>query len=212
MSHQFCTANFLHKTAQLNILNMMGHNKKDEKEHNEQPVIPEPEERTKNDAQTRSENESAENFTEDADLTFRYTELNDKYLRLYSDFDNYRKRTLKEKIEQSRFAGEELIIKLLPILDDIDRAIHSAEAVKDVDQALKEGIVLIYNKLLSTLQQQGLEPMRVMGEVFDTDFHEAITNIPAPEEEQKGRILDVVQKGYMLHGKVIRYAKVVVGS
>lgn len=212
LSHQSHAANFLHEAVKLNILNMMGHRKKDEQEPKEQPVMPETEAEIKNDPQAGADNEPAESPTGEPDFTIRYAELNDKYLRLYSDFDNYRKRTLKEKIEQSRFAGEELIVKLLPILDDIDRAIHSAEAVKDVDQALKEGIVLIYNKLLSILQQQGLEPMRAMGEVFDTDFHEAITNIPAPEADQKGRILDVVQKGFLLHGKVIRYAKVVVGS
>lgn len=190
----------------------MGHRKKDEQEHQEKPVMPDSDADTTGATQPEAASESNENLTGGEDWATRYTELNDKYLRLYSDFDNFRRRTLKEKIEQSRFAGEEVITKLLPVLDDIDRAIHSTEMVKDVDQALKEGIVLIYNKLLSTLQQQGLEPMRVMGEVFDTDFHEAITNIPAPDEDQKGKIVDVVQKGYMIHGKVIRYAKVVVGS
>jgi molecular chaperone GrpE len=138
--------------------------------------------------------------------------LNDKYLRLYSDFDNYRKRTLKEKIEQSKYATAEIITKLLPVLDDFERAIKAFDASSDTGQALKDGTVLIYQKFLSILNQEGLEPMRTAGETFDTDFHEAITNIPAPQPDQKGRILDEVEKGYLLNGKVIRFAKVVVGS
>jgi molecular chaperone GrpE len=142
----------------------------------------------------------------------QYTELNDKYLRLYSDFDNFRKRTLKEKIELSKNASEEMIIKLLPVLDDFERAIKAFDATTDAGQSLKEGVVLIFNKFFSILNQQGLEQMRTLNEKFDTDFHEAITNIPAPSPDQQGRIIDEVLKGYLLNGKVIRYAKVVVGS
>lgn len=142
----------------------------------------------------------------------QYAELNDKYLRLYSDFDNFRKRTLKEKIELSKSASAEIIIKLLPVLDDFERGIKAFDASSESGQALKDGIVLIYNKFLATLTQQGLERMRTSGEKFDTDFHEAITNIPAPSPDQKGKIMDEVEKGYLLNGKVIRYAKVVVGS
>ncbi len=142
----------------------------------------------------------------------QYAELNDKYLRLYSDFDNFRKRTLKEKIEHSKFASADIIIKLLPVLDDFDRAIKAFDVATEAGQALKDGMILIYNKFISTLNQQGLEPMRSLGESFDTDFHEAITNIPAPKPEQKGKVVDEVEKGYLLNGKVIRYAKVVVGT
>lgn len=142
----------------------------------------------------------------------KYSELNDKYLRLYSDFDNYRKRTLKEKLDLSKFATEELIVKLLPVLDDFDRALKAFETVQGADASLKDGTSLIFNKFIAILNQQGLEQMRVLGEPFDTDFHEAITNIPAPDPEQIGAVMDVVQKGYLLNGKVIRYAKVVVGS
>jgi molecular chaperone GrpE len=142
----------------------------------------------------------------------QYAELNDKYLRLYSDFDNFRKRTLKEKIEQSKYASADVIIKLLPVLDDFERAIKAFDAASDAGQALKDGMVLIYNKFRTILNQQGLEPMRTAGEPFDTDFHEAITNLPAPTPEQKGKIVDEVEKGYLLNGKVIRYAKVIVGS
>ena len=142
----------------------------------------------------------------------QYSELNDKYLRLYSDFDNFRKRTFKEKIEHSKNASAEVIIKLLPVLDDFERAIKAFDAKSDAGEALKNGVVLIYNKFVTTLNQLGLEPMRTSGEKFDTDFHEAITNIPAPSPDQKGKIVDQVEKGYLLNGKVIRYAKVVVGS
>ena len=139
-------------------------------------------------------------------------ELNDKYLRLYSDFDNFRKRTLKEKIELSKYASADIIVKLLPVLDDFERAIRASDAQTDAGRAVKDGIVLIFNKFLSILSQQGLESMRTVGETFDTDFHEAITNIPAPLPEQKGKIVDEIEKGYLLNGKVIRYAKVVVAS
>jgi molecular chaperone GrpE len=140
------------------------------------------------------------------------TDLNDKYLRLYSDFDNFRKRTLKEKIELSKYASADIIGKLLPVLDDFERAIRAFDATTEAGQAVKDGVVLIYNKFLGILVQQGLETMRTAGEKFDTDFHEAITNVPAPVPDQKGRIIDEIEKGYLLHGKVIRYAKVVVGS
>ena len=142
----------------------------------------------------------------------QYAELNDKYLRLYSDFDNFRKRTFKEKVELSKYASAEIIIKLLPVLDDFERAIRAFDAASDAGQAVKDGMVLIFNKFLSVLYQQGLEPMRTAGESFDTDFHEAITNIPAPTPEQKGKVVDEIEKGYLLNGKVIRFAKVVVGS
>ena len=140
------------------------------------------------------------------------TELNDKYLRLYSDFDNFRKRTLKEKIELAKYASADIISKLLPVLDDFERAIRAFDITTDTGKSLKDGMVLIFNKFLSILNQQGLEQMRTSGESFDTDFHEAITNIPAPTPDQKGKIVDEVEKGYLLNGKVIRYAKVVVGS
>lgn len=144
--------------------------------------------------------------------TAAYAELNDRYLRLYSDFDNFRKRTLKEKAEMSRYATEGIIVKLLPVLDDFDRALKAADVSTDSGQAMKAGIELIFNKFHSILQQQGLTLMHTSGETFDTDFHEAVTNIPAPSPEMKGKILDELEKGYLLHDKVIRYAKVVVGS
>ncbi len=146
------------------------------------------------------------------DVNEQVSELNDRYLRLYSDFDNYRKRTIKEKIELSKYATADVITKLLPVLDDFDRAIRAFDDTTEATKPLKDGIILIFNKFLSILNQQGLEQMRTAGESFDTDFHEAITNIPAASPEQKGKIVDEIEKGYMLNGKVIRYAKVVVGS
>jgi len=139
-------------------------------------------------------------------------ELNDRYLRLYSEFDNYRKRTMKEKIDLVKTASAGMITDLLPVLDDFERAIKAFSDTPGTDQVLKDGVILIYNKFLNTLMQKGLEQMETIGEQFDTDFHEAITTIPAPTPDMKEKVVDEVEKGYLLNGKVIRYAKVVVGS
>lgn len=189
----------------------MGKKKKEEpvaEEHENLKDTPTDQQERPNESAPSAEGKEAETI----EWPLKYSELNDKYLRLYSDFDNYRKRTLKEKLELSKFATEELIVKLLPVLDDFDRALKAFETVQGADASLKDGTSLIFNKFIAILNQQGLEQMRVLGEPFDTDFHEAITNIPAPDPEQKGAVMDVVQKGYLLNGKVIRYAKVVVGS
>ncbi len=138
----------------------------------------------------------------------KHEELNDKYLRLFSEFDNYRKRTLKERIELSKTATEEVITDLLTVIDDFERALQSIEK----DKAESEGISLIYNKLIKILQQKGLQEIEAKGSEFDTDFHEALTNVPTPDEQMKGKVMDVIQKGYTLNGKVIRYARVVVGA
>lgn len=145
------------------------------------------------------------------ELQLKINDLNDRYLRLYSEFDNYRKRTLKERIELSKTASEEVIRDLLPVVDDFERAIKSWDAVDDEDVHL-EGIKLINNKLQNILKQRGVEEIPALGLPFDTDFHEAITQIPAPTPELKDKIVDVVEKGYSLQGKVIRFAKVIVGS
>ena len=146
------------------------------------------------------------------ELEQEVAQWNDKYLRLYSEFDNYRKRSLKERIELSKSAASELITTMLPVLDDFERALNAMETNEDKENAIIDGINLVYNKLKNILSQQGLERMKVMGEEFNTDFHEAMTNIPAPKPELKGKVVDVIQNGYLLNGKVIRYAKVVVGS
>ncbi len=145
------------------------------------------------------------------ELTEKLDELNKKYLLLYSDFENFRKRTSKEKIELIQNAAENTIKDLLPVVDDYERALANFEKFEDEKFVkAKEGIELIYNKLMSILTQKGLKPKNAKGEKFDENLHEAIAQMPAESEEQKGVILDETTKGYYLHEKVIRYAKVVV--
>ena len=135
----------------------------------------------------------------------------DKYLRLSAEFDNYRKRTMKEKAELIKKGGEKAISAILPILDDLERALQNMQKADNV-QAMYEGIDLISQKFLKVLAQEGLQKMEPVGETFDTDFHEAIALVPAPDETQKGKVLDCVQTGYKLNDKVIRHAKVVVAQ
>ncbi|MDD6123305.1 MAG: nucleotide exchange factor GrpE [Bacteroidales bacterium] len=137
--------------------------------------------------------------------------VKDKYLRLVAEFDNYRKRTLKEKTELILNGGEKVLSTLLPILDDLDRASQNMETSDDV-ATLKEGVSLIIDKLAKTLAAQGLQKMKAIGEDFNTDFHEAVALIPAQDEAQKNRVIDCVQPGYLLNEKVIRHAKVVVAQ
>lgn len=155
-------------------------------------------------------NKRNKNDKQAEELKEKYDELNDKYLRLFSEFDNYRKRTAKEKIELSKTASESIMVDLLPVLDDFERALQTMEN-KETD-ANYEGVLLIYNKFKRTLEQKGLEEINAKEAVFDTDEHEALTNVPVTDENLKGRVLDVIQKGYKLNGKVIRYARVVVGG
>lgn len=137
-------------------------------------------------------------------------EWRDKYMRLSAEFDNYRKRTLREKMELVSSAGEDVMKSLLPILDDFERAIKAMSGTGDMD-SMREGVVLIYNKLKDTLRAKGLTEIEAMGSVLDTDLHEAVAKVPGVKAD-KGKIIDVVQKGYKLGDKVIRYAKVVVGE
>jgi len=177
----------------------------------EQPAtdnIAEPEAQPATEQEVASE--ATKMYTEE-EYQLKVNELNDKYLRLYSEFDNFRKRTLKEKIDLSRTASEEVIKDLLPVLDDFDRAM-SAMQVTDKVEAVKEGVQLIHAKMKAVFAAKGLQEIKSIGEEFNTDFHEAITSIPAPSEELKNKVVDEVQKGYMLHDKVIRFSKVVTGS
>lgn len=137
--------------------------------------------------------------------------LKDKYLRQVAEFDNYRKRTLKEKTELILGGGRKVLDALLPVLDDLDRAMENIDKSDDIT-TLKEGVCLIMDKLGKTLNAQGLERMEVVGKDFDTDYHEAVALVPAGSDEQKGRVIDCVQPGYMLNDKVLRHAKVVVGQ
>jgi molecular chaperone GrpE len=152
-----------------------------------------------------------EKDVEIADLKAKVTELNDKYTRLYSEFDNFRKRTAKEKKEIMDAGGEDVFKSMLPVIDDFERAIKSNSEATDLN-AINDGVQLIYNKFKSTLTQKGLTEMKAIGEVFNPDIHEAITNVPAPSEELKGKVIDELEKGYALNGKIIRFAKVVIGN
>ena len=153
--------------------------------------------------------EQLEKELEDAQAVIE--EQKDKYLRLSAEFDNYRKRTMKEKAELILNGGEKSISSILPVIDDFERAIKTMETAKDV-KAVKEGVELIYNKFMATLAQNGVKVIETKDQPLDTDYHEAIAVIPAPSEEQKGKILDCVQTGYTLNDKVIRHAKVVDGE
>lgn len=138
-------------------------------------------------------------------------EQKDKYLRLSAEFDNYRKRTMKEKAELIKNGGEKAISAILPILDDLERALQNMQKADNV-QSMYEGLDLIFQKFHKVLSQEGLQKMDPVGETFDTDYHEAIALVPAPDEAQKGKVLDCVQTGYKLNDKVIRHAKVVVAQ
>ena len=136
---------------------------------------------------------------------------NDKYLRLYAEFDNFRRRTIKEREDARKMEGKDLIVSLLSVMDDFERALRSMEDVTDV-RPVKEGVELIQTKLKNTLTQKGLSAMESIGNPFDPELHEAITNIPAPTEEWKGKVIDEMEKGYFLNDKVVRFAKVIVGA
>lgn len=154
----------------------------------------------------------AEATISDADKTYQeLVELKDKYLRLYADLENFRRRTAKEKMELLANANEGMLVALLPTVDDFERAMQSIETTDDI-AAVKEGISLIYNKLSRTLESKGLKPMTAKGEVFDADLHESITQFPAPSDDLKGKVIEETERGYYLNNKVIRFAKVIVGS
>ena len=178
-------------------------------------------EETLNNAEEQPQDEQAENavpMTHEEELekeleTAQETieEQKDKYLRLSAEFDNYRKRTMKEKAELILNGGEKSLSSILPVVDDFERAIKTMETATDV-QAVKEGVELIYNKFMATLAQNGVKVIETKDQPLNTDYHEAIAVIPAPSEAQKGKILDCVQTGYTLNDKVLRHANVVVGE
>ncbi|MFD0792212.1 nucleotide exchange factor GrpE [Mucilaginibacter litoreus] len=138
-------------------------------------------------------------------------QANDKYLRLYAEFDNFRRRTIKEREEARKTEGKDIIVALLPVLDDFERALRAMDKATEVS-SVKEGVELIQNKLKNTLTQKGLKEMQSIGKPFDADLHEAITSVPVPADEQKGLVIDEMEKGYELNDKVIRFAKVIVGA
>lgn len=164
-------------------------------------------------ATTESTANSSENSEVKVEQTAeeKYAELNDKFLRLYSEFDNYRKRTNKEKIDLIGSASAGVLKDLIPVIDDFERAIANNETSEDIT-VVKEGFQLIYNKFKTILENKGLTPMNAKGKVFDSELHEAIANVPAPSKDLIGKVVDDVEKGYFLNDKVVRYAKVVVGQ
>ena len=171
--------------------------------------------------QNTSQNESSDQISEETNAEIpapsspsieeKFAELNDKYLRLYADFENFKKRAAKERVDLLKYAGEEVFKKLIPVMDDFDRAIKASADATDIE-IIKQGKHLIYNKFKNLLTQSGVKEMNSTGEVFDPELHDAITNIPAPSEKMKGKVVEEVEKGYYLNGKVIRHAKVIVGQ
>lgn len=156
-------------------------------------------------------NEEVEEETDLEKLRAELEEQKDKYLRLYADFDNYKRRTAKERQEFIQTAGRDVIGSLLQVLDDCDRAEKQMNSSDDID-AIRGGVQLVFGKLRNALQSRGLRPMESIGQPFNPDLHEAITEVPAPTPEAKGLVLDEIEKGYYLNDKIIRFAKVVVGK
>lgn len=173
-----------------------------------------PEENQENIAAEEQSNEGTENLNA-AEVVAKFEtlvkELNEKYLRLYAEFDNFRRRTQKEKADLIKYGGEEIILSILPVVDDMERALSHHKDAKD-HKPLQEGLDLILQKTKSILTAKGVQPMEPKGEAFDPELHDAITNIPATSDDMKGKVAEVVEKGYLLNGKVIRHAKVVVAN
>jgi molecular chaperone GrpE len=163
------------------------------------------------DTLTSTDQDKAPELTAEEKLQQENAALNDKYIRLFAEFDNFKRRTQKERVELLQTAGKDVIVSLLGILDDFDRANKATENATDV-ASVREGMTLVHTKLKNLLAQKGLKEMESINTVFNTDNHEAITKIPAPSEELKGKVIDQLEKGYTLNDKVIRFAKVVVGS
>ena len=166
-------------------------------------------ENTTEETTQKSENDTVE--PQEPTSEEKIIELNDKYLRLYSEFDNYRKRTSKERIELFKTAGQDIMTDLVPIMDDFERALQNMDKKGDV-KTIRQGVDLVFNKFKSTLESKVLKSFKSIDQDFDPEIHEAITRIPAPNKKQIGKVVDEVEKGYMLNDKVIRYAKVVVGQ
>jgi molecular chaperone GrpE len=173
-------------------------------ETNEEPKVDS--EHAKHERKRRHERHRDESAQKVQEMGEKLAEMNDKYVRLYSEYENYRKRTNMEKADLIMNGGKEMIKAVLPVVDDMERALQAM----DDSEGAKEGITLIYNKLMTILSQKGLKPIEAKGQKFDENLHEAVTQFPAAEESQKGCVVDVVEKGYYLNEKVLRYAKVVV--
>ncbi|MDQ7949954.1 MAG: nucleotide exchange factor GrpE [Pedobacter sp.] len=189
---------------------MFNKKKKEEEPMNEQNQAEQKIENTPEEELT-AQSQATEELSAEEKLQQENAALNDKYLRLFAEFDNYKRRTQKERIELLQTAGKDVVVSLLPVLDDFERAIKATENATEIS-AIRDGIVLVQNKLKGILAQKGLKEMESIHTPFDTDIHEAITNIPAPSDDLKGKVIDELEKGYTLNDKVIRFAKVVVGA
>ena len=199
--------------------------KKIDEPQDEKPETPENEAASTDNEETASQTEASEETQEGTDkkaadapeadpldvALAKIAELNDKYLRKVAEFDNYRKRTMKEKTELILNGGEKVITKILPVIDDFERAIANGQTTDDA-QVLREGLELIFKKFLKILEGEGVERIETENKDFDTDYHEAIAMVPGMGDDKKGKVIDCVQTGYTLNGKVIRYAKVAVGQ
>jgi molecular chaperone GrpE len=183
------------------------------KKHNETNAVDEENKNTSEQSETENEQqlpdvEHAEESTE-AKLELELSKARDQYLRLYSDFENYKKRIARDRVESAKLAGADILLSILPVMDDMERALKALNDGGDIN-ALKEGMQLVYNKMKSVAESKGLKPMEAIGKPFDPELHDAITNIPS--EDMKGKVVDEVEKGYYLNDKVIRHAKVIVGA
>lgn len=180
-------------------------NQNEEVKNQQEEVV----EQAENEASNEEQSEGAD--TEGNGVEQELAELKDKHLRLYSEFENFRRRTSKEKLELISTATEKLMVELLPVLDDFERGLASMEKAEDVG-AVKEGVQLIYDKFYRVLEGKGLKPVNAQGQEFDSELHEGVTQIPAPDESLKGKVVDEIEKGYYLGDKIIRYSKVVIGA
>ena len=181
--------------------------KEEEKEETEENADQNP---PKEEAATKK-NGAKKAVSDKESLQKELSEMKDKYLRIFAEFDNYRKRTIKERMEIIKLAAKDSLVALLPAIDDFARAIKVGND-NDNEEKIPEGIILIYNKLYKALEQQGIKEMESTGQDFDPELHEALTKIPAPTEDMKGKVIDTIEKGYYLNDKIIRYAKVIVGE
>jgi len=177
----------------------------------EAEAVKEEEKETRKEEKKKKKSKKPSKEDQIEELGNKLQDVNDKYLRLSAEFDNYRKRTLKEKMELIKSAGEQILVNILPVMDNFERAMKSIDDANDV-MAIKEGIMHIYKNFDEFLKQNGVAEIDSSNAVFDTDLHEALTKIPAPSEDLKGKVVDCIEKGYKLNDKVIRYAKVVVGE
>jgi molecular chaperone GrpE len=189
------------------------HNSTDNKESKETLNNNKPGEKTVSDysESASGDSQSDKNVAEVRAVEEKLAEMQDKYIRLSAEFDNYRKRTLREKMDMSKYAGEDLLLKIIPIMDDFERALAHMDTTTDCT-ALKSGIDLIYNKFGEFLKQNGVKEIESLNNNFNVDLQEAVAKVPVNEENKKGTVIDVVQKGYYLQDKVLRFAKVVVGE